>query len=247
MELVQITPRCYALPFSRTADRPTLGYVRGDRLALRIDAGNSPAHARLMDDACAAAGLPAADFIALTHSHWDHTYGAAGTACPVIACAATQRHLSAMARWAWTPEAMQTRLDRREDIRFCHDAILEEYPDPAAIRVRTADLTFDRTLTLDLGGVHAVLTHVVNSHADDCVIIHIPEEHIVFLGDICYEDLHHEPPCIHRLRFEALRETLAALDFDRAVMGHQGVLTRAELDADMQETLADPETILLDD
>ena len=46
MELEQLTPRVYQLPFSQENDRPALGYIRGDRFSLMVDAGNSPEHVR---------------------------------------------------------------------------------------------------------------------------------------------------------------------------------------------------------
>lgn len=39
-------PRVYQLPFSQENDRPALGYIRGDRFSLMVDAGNSPEHVR---------------------------------------------------------------------------------------------------------------------------------------------------------------------------------------------------------
>lgn len=241
-----LTKRCYCMPFSRTADRPSLGVICGDRLTLRVDGGNSPAHAALMERAMAKRGLPPTDLIAVTHSHWDHSYGLSAAACPVIACRKTQAQLLRMAEWQWTPEAMERRLQTGEDIRFCHDFILEEYPDPAAIRVRTADVVFDGRLSVDLGGVCAELLCLTNSHAEDCVVVHVPEEGVVYLGDICYEDLHHEPPCIHRRRFEALLDSLSTLDFTLAVPGHQMPMSKAELLDDMQKTLDECECVLDD-
>lgn len=244
--LNRITDRCYALPFERTGDRPALGYVRGDRISLYVDAGNSAAHAAKMAEAVRAEGLPPAGLAALTHSHWDHTYGLSALSCPTVACRRTQEQLLRMARWQWTLQAMAERLRTHEDILFCHEAILVEYPALDMIRVRPADIVFEDRLTLDLGGVHAELILAENSHANDCVIVHIPEEKVVFLGDICYTDLHHEPECLHRARFETLRTTLSALDFDWAVMGHQETLTRAELFKDMEETLSDPDLLILE-
>ncbi len=46
MELEQLTPRVYQLPFSQENDRPALGYIRGDRFSLMVDAGNSSEHVR---------------------------------------------------------------------------------------------------------------------------------------------------------------------------------------------------------
>ena len=45
MSLIQITDRMWYLPACEETDRPVLGYIRGDRYALQIDAGASPAHA----------------------------------------------------------------------------------------------------------------------------------------------------------------------------------------------------------
>ena len=239
--LNRITSRCYALPCDHHADRPAIGYVRGDRYALLIDAGNSPAHAQLIRSALDESSLPKPSLIALTHSHWDHTYGLSAWSCPAAACAEAQRHLTVMAAWAWTPEAMEERLRTHEDILFCHDAILEEYADPSQIRVRTADIVYQSRLTLDLGGVHAELLRLENSHSDDCSVVYVPEERVIFLGDICYEDLHHDPPCWHRHRFEALRSALSGLDFADAVPGHQTPKTREELMADLDSVLEDGE------
>ena len=242
--LHQFTNRCWFLPYESETDRPCLGYVRGNRYCLQIDAGNSAAHAQRMKDELTRNALPKPDFVAITHSHWDHTYGLCATEGVSIASTATQRHLEAMSAWTWTEEAMQKRLETREDILFCHEHILLEYPELDLIRVTTADLVFDERLTLDLGGLHAQLLRLANSHADDCVVVFIPEEKVIYLGDICYEDLHHEPPCWHRTRFTALCEALRGLDFDWAVPGHQGLMSREELMADLAASMTVEDLIL---
>ncbi len=235
--LQRVAPHCYYLPYDTHADRPCLGVVQGQRYTLRIDSGNSPAHHALMEQEMAAAQLSPSDFIALTHSHWDHTYGMVAATCPTLACRQTQVQLSRMAEWAWTPEAMARRLETGEDIEFCHRHILLEYEELSSISVRTADLVFEERMTLDLGGLHAELIHLPSSHAEDCVVVYIPEEKVVYLGDSCYEDLHHDPVCIHEKRFAALRAALADMDFDVCVPAHQLAMTKAALLEDMEETL----------
>ena len=69
----QLTRRVWYLPHSPASDRPALGYIRGDRRALMVDAGNSPAHVRQFLRSLEAEGLPAPDLAVLTHRHWDHT------------------------------------------------------------------------------------------------------------------------------------------------------------------------------
>lgn len=242
--LKELTPRCGYYPHESECDRPCLGYVRGERYTLLVDAGNSPAHHAEMLRLMAAKGLPAPGLIAVTHSHWDHTYGMAQAAAPVVVNHVTQRHLDAMSRWAWTLSAMEERLRTGEDILFCHECILKEYPDPGAIRVRRGDVVYEGRLTLDLGGVHAELIHLENSHADDCSVVYVPEEKLLFLGDILCSDLHHQPPCIHQARFAALRSALEGLDFTLAVEGHAPPMTRDQVFADMDEALVGDELLL---
>lgn len=244
--LKQITRRCFCLPNSPEADRPCLGYVQGDRYALMIDAGNSPAHHRLFLDEATATGLPVPSAIAITHSHWDHTYGMCAAHAPTLANSRTQQQLHRMSRWTWTLPAMEERLRTHEDILFCHECILKEYPDLSAIRVVPATVTYDASLTLDLGGVQALLIRLDNSHAEDCSVVFIPEEKVLFLGDITCDDLHHQPPCIHRARLEKLRRSLADMDFAFAVDGHWGQpMSKEEVLQGISECLASPEVPLL--
>lgn len=62
MELEQLTPRVYQLPFSQENDRPALGYIRGDRFSLMVDAGNSSEHVRDYQKAVENAGFPQPGF-----------------------------------------------------------------------------------------------------------------------------------------------------------------------------------------
>lgn len=52
-----------------------LGYIRGERYSLAVDAGNSRRHVEKFYAALDAAELRRPDFTVLTHWHWDHTFG----------------------------------------------------------------------------------------------------------------------------------------------------------------------------
>lgn len=51
-----------------------LGYIRGERYSLAVDAGNSRRHVEKFYAALDAAELRRPDFTVLTHWHWDHTF-----------------------------------------------------------------------------------------------------------------------------------------------------------------------------
>lgn len=216
----QISERVWMLPHDDHGDRPVLGYVRGDRYALMIDAGNSAAHAAAFYEGLAAAGLPRPDFVALTHWHWDHSFGLAAVDCPAIAQALTNLYLRDVMGWAWTDEAMARRLETGEDNEFCDRSIREEYADRGEISIRLADITFADTLTLDLGGVACQMLHIDAPHTADSVILHLPGEGVLFLGDADCEGHHHGRESLYRPKLCRLHDFLSRLQFATCVPGH---------------------------
>ncbi len=173
--LHQITPNIYISDNEELNDRPRLGYIKGPKYAIMIDAGNSPAHAQLFLDELKKMDLKTPDFVVLTHWHWDHVYGLCHLDIPSICSAKTQAKLMEMRNWQWDPISMQARLIRGEDIEFCDSCIKVEYEDPKTIQVKTADIIFDTFLNIDLGGLTCLVLRVDNDHAQDSSIVFIPE------------------------------------------------------------------------
>ena len=121
--LEQLTPRVFYLPFSKTEGSPSLGYIRGDRFSLMVDAGTCPAHVREYQNAVTAAGFRPPDFVALTHSHWDHCFGLGALAIPSIACIQTRQSLELVSTLSWTPDGIQESIRRRILPRSCAPVI----------------------------------------------------------------------------------------------------------------------------
>ena len=236
--LKRLSKRCWYMSGDHETDRPSLGYVQGDRQAMLVDCGNSPAHIGLMLEEIRKAGLPRPTMAVVTHAHWDHVYGMCALDVPVIASKETQAQLIRMEGWQWTAEAMLGRLAMREDIRFCHDCIVKEYQNPLDIRVRRADIVFSGKLTVDLGGCTADVIQLENSHAADCAVISVPDEGVLFTGDITYMDLHDDPPSWHMKRRGRLIEALRELPFTVCVPGHQDGMERRAFFASLDEALA---------
>ena len=74
--LHRISDHVYWMPPAKP-DRPSLGAVVGTDGVLMLDAGASDAHARQFLNLLTAQGIPSPDYVALTHWHWDHVFGAA--------------------------------------------------------------------------------------------------------------------------------------------------------------------------
>lgn len=221
--LIKCTERIWVLPPDPATDRPSLGYIMGDRHRVMVDAGNSPAHALLFFQALEAQGLPQPNLCVLTHSHWDHTYGLAELrhrGVYTIACRKTQEDLQNMALWSWTEEAVADRLRRGLDVPFCTTMILEEYGTYDALEIVPADLVFEDLLTLDLGGITLNLHQINGPHTPDGVLVHIPEEKTLFLGDADGNPLLRVPARQFLEELSNLRKVLESLNPLQVIPGH---------------------------
>lgn len=224
----QITASIYISDNEELNDRPRLGYIKGSKYSVMIDAGNSPAHAQLFLDELKMKDLKTPDFVILTHWHWDHVYGLSHLDIPSICSAKTQAKLIEMSQWQWDPISMEARLISGEDIEFCDSCIKVEYEDPKHIQVKTADIIFDKFLNIDLGDLNCLILRVDNDHAEDSSVIFIPEEKVIFLGDITSPNYHKGPEHYTLDGITKLMDALEELKFDIAVHGHTEVMSKQE-------------------
>lgn len=235
--LTKLTDHIYISDFDSNNDRPRLAYINGGRFNIMIDAGNSPAHFELFMSDCKQFGLKEPDYILITHWHWDHVFGLAGTNIPAICSELTQEKLKQMQHWKRDNDSMQDRLTTGEDIEFCDANMRIEYPDCLTIKVRLADFTFTDELEIDCGGIRCVMKLIRNDHASDSCVIYIPEEKMLFLGDIISPDYHHGNPHYTSANFYSLWKTLMAYDFDYAIHGHTDVFNKQTLNNFFEDSI----------
>jgi len=235
----RLSNRLFYLPPVPETDRPMLACLQGSRRTLLLDGGNSPAHLRGFLSELSAAGVPAPDWAMATHRHWDHTFGlsALPKGVPVIAGAATAAYLRRYAAIQWGEAGLVSYMEDDGLREFSEPHLRLEYPDPSAIRLRAADVSFQGTLELDLGDRRAVLMTVPSPHCDDAVIAFLPEERAVFLGDAWCTKLVKGEWVEDLAGLRGLWEVLEPLDFDTALVGHDVPQTKSALAADYRVRL----------
>lgn len=134
----RLTAHVHWLSPDSATDRPVLGAISGAHGTLVVDAGASPAHARILQNAISAAGLPAPRFLALTHWHWDHSFGVAAWDVPTCSSLATQRIMAELAQLDWSDAALDARVEAGTEIAFCRDMIKLATPRPTCCPCSTA-------------------------------------------------------------------------------------------------------------
>ncbi|MGN8938411.1 MBL fold metallo-hydrolase [Bittarella sp. HCP28S3_D9] len=191
--LRQLTPHVFVMKHNHDTDRPALGLIAGKTASLVVDGGNSPAHARTFLQGISALGVAAPRYLALTHWHWDHVFGAPEMGLTTLANRRTQPHLLQMAGYTWDDDALARRVAQGEEIAFCAENIKREFGAQRAIAVQGADILFDQTLTVELGGLTCQLIHLGGEHSEDSTVVYCPQEGVLFLGDgLCQEMFHGE-------------------------------------------------------
>ena len=229
MPLRQITPRIWMLPGDHYTDRPNLYYIKGDDRSLAVDAGASPAHVELFYAALRAEGLPLPQVTAITHWHWDHTFGLCAAVGESCATAAACEKLRTVSGWAWDRPSMQQREMQGLDIPFCNMCIMREYAaDPARIRVALPTRAIAAPDVLDLGGVSARLLPLPSPHSEDQLLVYIPEEKALLVGDGDCTDHYGHQGMYEEASLAGWIGLLEGMDYVHHLDGHGDPLTKQE-------------------
>ncbi len=218
MELKRINERVWVSSFEEERDRPAIGYIRGDKLCLAVDAGHSREHVEEFYELLKENELPLPDLTIMTHWHWDHTFGMFAINGISLAEKRTEAHLKELIR-DWNDET-------EDKMKAMDEHIALEYKDQK-MHVVGADLVFDEEISLDLGGIHASCFHVGSPHTDDAVLILLPKERLLFFGD-CISGEYPEW-IVDPERMKPLISKLEELDFDTAIGGHWEAFAKEEL------------------
>lgn len=216
MQLNRLTDRIWVYPFEEERDRPNLGYIRGDRWSLAVDAGHSAAHVRDFYGALEAAGLPLPALTVLTHWHWDHTFGMHAVHGLCLAGRRTDRYL---ADFRARPEAKRELLSAEERVR-------REYANGQPMIVTPADLVLDGEMLLETGGCPVRVFSAEAPHTDDSTLVLVPGERVLFLGDAAcgaLPDWKKDPALCRKLA-----DTVDGTGADIVLEGHWTPISRQE-------------------
>lgn len=225
------------MPADGSVDRPILGAVLGNERTLYIDAGNSKRHTVAFREGVRAAEGATRDAVtALTHWHWDHSFGASADDVPLLSHARTREALATQVGLDWSDAAIDERVRAGTEIEFCATYMKKEFGDERDdIEVRLPNATFQGSMTLFLGGVSCRIDHVGGVHADDSCLFYVPEEKILFIGDALGPAIYDGPRYYKADDLLRLLELVRAYDAEWYIESHYKPVDRATFWAEMEE------------
>ena len=174
-KLYRLTERVWIYPYEEERDRPNLGYIRGDKWSLAVDAGHSIAHVNAFYAALEEEDLPMPSLTILTHWHWDHTFAIHAIKGLSLANGRTNRYLL----------SFQERIEREGQKAFLslHESVRREYAGGQPVVVVPADMVFSGEMVLDAGNCPVRAFQAEAPHTDDSTLVYLPGEKVLFLGD----------------------------------------------------------------
>ncbi len=220
--LHQISGNVFWTPPESLTDRPVLGYVRGTRLSLLVDAGNSPAHIKWMYSLLREKSLQLPELAVLTHWHWDHVFGASATAATVIAQHETMHKVQSMTLLDWRDKSLDQRVEDGDEITFCRDCMKQELTnlERAKLQLKAPDIGFDDHIVIDLGEVQCRVEHVGGDHSSDSTVILVEPDSVLFVGDCLYPAVYDEPPTYTTARLFPLLDKIMSYNAEWIVYSH---------------------------
>jgi glyoxylase-like metal-dependent hydrolase (beta-lactamase superfamily II) len=180
LEPIEVTPRVFYVqgkPGVASADNEgfnsNAGFVVTDDGVVVIDALGTPALGAALLGAIRAKTSTPVRRVILTHYHADHFYGLA----PFKDAGAQ----------VWAHEAARGYLDGGEAERRRTQRSQELYPwVDEKMRIVRPDRWLGERTTFALGGVRFEIDHLGPAHSPEDVVIAIPQEGVVFTGDILF-------------------------------------------------------------
>ncbi|MCZ7422305.1 MBL fold metallo-hydrolase [Verrucosispora sp. WMMA2121] len=163
--------------------------IADERGSVLVDAGQSPSHAREIQAALRAAGLPAPRWLVYTHHHWDHVWGAcAWPDVEIVGHVSGAELLRAESNRPWSVRYLREEVlrNRRLGPSFRARALAVDSWDE--LRVLPPTRVFVDELELPTG---VLVRHVGGRHAPDSTIVVVPDSGVMLLGDSWY------PPPAH--------------------------------------------------
>ncbi len=250
--LEKITDRVYYFPFDDDKDRPVLGYIRGDRFSVAVDAGHSAEHVADFYRAIKMKGLPEPALTVITHWHWDHTFGMHAVKGKTMASRRTNAHLRQIIAThdvsmtdlpaAGAPAGSSDTFTDSDGALLARlisldEHVATEYAGGQQVIVKPADIEFEDFAGVDAGGVEIDVTEAVSPHTDDTTFVYIPQERVLFTGDAVMGEW--PSRYIDPDKMKQLIAKVGVLDFDVAVTGHWPPCSKEQLLADLKANIYD--------
>jgi glyoxylase-like metal-dependent hydrolase (beta-lactamase superfamily II) len=168
---VKVANHTYVIPDFNVGLVPNVGIIVGSRATLVIDPGLGRRNGETVLREVAKVSRNTELYIATTHFHAEHTTG-------YLAFPPAAKYINSTVQEAEFAESGARQIQTFAGRSAANAELLKDATG------RTADITFDRDYTLDLGGVHVRMLVVGPTHTRGDTGLFVEEDAVLFAGDV---------------------------------------------------------------
>lgn len=172
--ITRVSEHVRVIPDRSVQGVPNVGIVVGDDATLVVDTGMGPRNGEIVLAAARRAARGTRLLVVTTHTHPEHDLGAQAFPADTVMIRSRSQ----------VDEIVDGGMKVADDFRRrspAFAALLE------GARFRDADVVFDDTMALDLGGVHVSLTAMGPNHTPGDTVALVVEDAVLFSGDIAMD------------------------------------------------------------
>ena len=232
--MIKVNDYIYTFPFEERRDRPNISVILGKNFNVLVDFGISEKHLDEVIDSFTKAGIEYPRVGVLTHYHYDHSFAIPFFKGISIGCKRSNDYLKVLSSVPMN-EAFVSSYLSGPALKFCLDAMHEEYSDFKDIKVKTTDVSFNNYLKLDLGDKIVELFHLPAPHSDDSV--YVKANDVLFIGDAFFYDIFNGETSFDKEKLKALYALIEGFDVTTIVEGHSNIKTKNELLDEIQKEI----------
>ncbi|RIU90193.1 MBL fold metallo-hydrolase [Oceanobacillus picturae] len=236
--LNKLSDTIYYLSNQDDKERPTLGLVCGHQFSLIIDAGNSPQHAQDFLLEIEKRNVPPVKYVVITHAHWDHFLGMNEFNATVIANRKTNELIKEWQGFSYDDRSLQKYVTVNQMSPICMEILQTDMPNRERFKLKSPDVIFENTLTIDLGNKVCILERIKSTHTDDATIIYIPDENVVFLGDCAYGTTTNSLFHYKQSLLSPMIKDIQKYDAEMFLLGHESICDLNEMNVYWEELTA---------
>ncbi|SFQ02332.1 Metallo-beta-lactamase superfamily protein [Psychrobacillus psychrotolerans] len=228
--LNKLSNTIYYLSNQDNNERPTLGLVCGDSYSLIIDSGNSPQHAKDFLLEIEKLNVPPVKYVVITHAHWDHFLGMNEFDATVIVNSQTNEIIKEWQSFSYDDRSLKSYVNTNQMSAMCMNIIQTDMPNRNSFKLKSPDVIFEKTLTIDLGNKVCILEKIKSTHSEDSTVIYIPDEKVVFLGDCAYGTTTNSLFHFKQSLLLPMIKDILKYNAEMFLLGHESICDSTEMD-----------------
>ena len=228
--LNKLSNTIYYLSNQDNNERPTLGLVCGDSYSLIIDSGNSPQHAKDFLLEIEKLNVPPVKYVVITHAHWDHFLGMNEFDATVIVNNQTNEIIKEWQSFSYDDRSLKSYVNTNQMSAMCMNIVQTNMPTRDTFKLKSPDVIFEKTLTIDLGNKVCILEKIKSTHSEDSTVIYIPDEKVVFLGDCAYGTTTNSLFHFKQSLLLPMIKDIQKYNAEMFLLGHESICDSTEMD-----------------